>query len=234
MARTTLGDSVADQLLERIIEGMYAVGTALPAEASLGEELNVSRLTVREAMKSLRAKNVVEARRGSGTFVNPPSIWTSLEAVVQAMSAGGAADTSIQLLEVRRMIEVGSAQLAASRRTEADLLAMAGHLTTMRGAHAAGDLDAFVAADLAFHDVILKATGNIMVAALYDPLDRLLARGRRETSAVSQIQGHAIAMHEDILTALAAGNPEASRDAMEAHMVQTRDDLLHFVLDGNG
>lgn len=232
MGRATLVDMVADEILRRVIDGELAEGAVLPSEADIGAQLDVSRLTVREALKELRAKNVLNAVRGRGTFVNPVSEWTSLEAVLRSMSAGGtAAQVSVQLLEVRRMIEVGAAELAASRRSDADLERLRHHLDRMVDAHAAADVERFVAADIAFHDVILRASGNLMVPALYEPLGKLLSQGRRETSAVPDIQEHAIRMHRNVLTALESGSPEGARRAMNEHMDQTLGDLQQFVLD---
>lgn len=225
-------DTVADQLLDRIIEGHYVAGEALPAEAEIAAEAGVSRLTVRESLKALRAKNVVRVTRGRGTYINAPEVWTSLDAIIRASEKSqGKGATSTQLLEVRRMIETGAAALAAGRRTPADLDALAGHMESMRTASSAGDVDAFVAADIAFHAVILRASGNLLLPALYDPLGRLLADGRRETSAVPAIQEHAILMHRKVLGALASGDAEASRGAMDEHMDQTVEDLSRYVLD---
>ena len=231
MERKTLVDTVADQLLDRIINGDIEIGSALPSEADIAEAANVSRLTVREALKSLRAKNVVNVQRGRGTYINPPRAWTSLEATVRAAAHGvGENNVSLQLLEVRRMIETGAAALAALRREPGDLVLLEQHLAGMVTAAEVGDVDAFVAEDIAFHDVILRASGNVLVPAMYEPLARLLSAGRRETSAVPVIQEHAIAMHRAILTAIAAGDAEESRLAMDAHMNQTQTDLMEHVL----
>lgn len=232
MERKTLVDTVADQLLDRIIDGGIEVGSALPSEADIAAEENVSRLTVREALKALRAKNVVTVQRGRGTYVNPPGVWTSLEAMMRATAHGvdeGAA--SLQLLEVRRMIETGAAALAAERRTPEDLDRLAEHLAAMQDASRRADVDAFVRADIAFHDVILRASGNVLVPAMYEPLGRLLDAGRRETSAVPLIQEHAIDMHRNVLAAVAEGDPEKARLAMDRHMDQTQEDLVRHVLE---
>ncbi|WP_329609346.1 FadR/GntR family transcriptional regulator [Arthrobacter sp. ATA002] len=128
------------------------------------------------------------------------------------------------------MIETGAAFLAAGRRTAADVELLAKHLAGMEAASAAADVDAFVREDIAFHDVVLRASGNVLVPAMYEPLNRLLANGRRETSAVPVIQEHAIAMHRQVLDAIAAGSGEEARLAMDRHMDQTQDDLVRHVL----
>lgn len=235
LERKTLVDTVADRLLDRIIAGEIRPGTALPAEAELALESNVSRLTVREALKALRAQNVVSVQRGRGTYVNAPQDWTSLDAMIRAAAFGkGRNNTSVQLLEVRRMFETGAAALAAVRHTKDDLVQLRIQLDAMSAAARVSDVDGFVTADIAFHDVILRASGNMLVPAMYLPLGRLLDAGRRETSAVPQIQDHAIAMHLAILEALASGSAEEARVAMDNHMIQTHEDLVHYVLDDGG
>lgn len=233
MARESLVELVSTTLLDRIVARDLEPGSMLPSEAVIGEEFDVSRLTVREALKQLSAINVVTAFRGRGTYVNDVTEWTSIEAVVRAASARGRRlDVSVQMLEMRRMIEVGAAELAGSRRSEGDVEALRTHLGAMRGAHQQGDVDGFVAADLAFHDVVLRASGNLLVPALYDPVRRLLAQTRRETSAVPAIQRNAIAMHEQILVAMERADGEGSRSAMAEHMRQTLEDLRTFVVPG--
>ena len=100
----------------------------------------------------------------------------------------------------------------------------------MRLAHERNDLAAFVEADLAFHDLILQASENVFVAVLFEPLHRVLEKRRTETSKVPQIQEHAIGHHQNIADALASRDPHRARDAMDAHMQQTLDDLKTYVL----
>ena len=231
MARDSLVSVVSNDVLERIVSGDLPPGTMLPSETEIGNQFDVSRLTVREALKQLAAINVLTAVRGKGTYVNEVSEWTSIDAVVRAAAANGHAhEVSIQMLEMRRINEVGAAELAGSRCTDDDVDALRGHLERMRTTHDAGDLDGFVEADLAFHDVILAASGNLLVPAVYDPVRRLLAQTRRETSAVPEIQSNAIVMHERIVEAMSNSDPEQTRSAMADHMQQTLDDLRAFVI----
>jgi DNA-binding FadR family transcriptional regulator len=197
----------------------------------------VSRLTVREAVKTLRAKSVVRIERGRGTYVNPPTQWTDLAALVRAATARlPAADGLVprRLIEARRVIEVGAAELAAGRRSEADVDRLVAEVDAMRAAVAAGDVDAFVAADIAFHAAILDAGGNIFLAALLDPLGQLLVEARRQTSAVEEIRAHAIAHHEAIAEAIRSGSPQRAGKAMRDHMDQTEHDLCTYVLPSAG
>ena len=116
------------------------------------------------------------------------------------------------------------------RISDADLKTLYGQLESMRAAHEKHDVAAFVAADLAFHDLILRASENVFVAVLFAPLHRVLEKRRTQTSEVREIQAHAIGHHQKIVDALATRDPHQARDAMDAHMQQTLDDLKTFVL----
>lgn len=230
MARASRTQAVVEQVLDAIIDGKLRPGEPLPPEGVLAEDMHVSRLTLREAVRLLQAQGVIVQVPGRRHRVAPVAEWTGIEAVVRhARSAGERERSSLELLEVRMMIETGAAQLAAERRTEAHLDAMRELIGRMRTAHARADMAAFVAADLEFHDVILRAADNrILVAALL-PLTAMLAETRSETSAVAEIREHAVAEHTAIVAALASGDRFAARDAMASHMEQTRGDLLEFV-----
>lgn len=232
-ARMSLTETVLEELLTGIMGEQFPPGSTLPAEAEIATTHGVSRVTVREALKTLQAGNVVTIRRGIGTFVNAPEDWTSLETVLMYASRNSSAATAAaDLIEVRRMVETGAAALAARHRTDADLTVLESHIAAMVSASAENDVAAFVQADIAFHDVILRASHNLFVPVLFEPLARLLRDNRTRTSAVPEIQLNAIAMHQGILAALTAGDTELSRRAMDKHMDQTIDDLKKYVLPG--
>ncbi len=235
MTRQSLVAMISDDLLSRITSGEFPPDSTLPGEQELVAHHDVSRVTVREAVKTLEALGVARVERGRGTFVNPLSQWTSLEAVLRATSTDqddGAA--AIQLIELRRMLEVGSAALAASRITVEETTELAQDIVRMRQAHLGNDVNLFVESDLHFHHVVLQASGNVFVPVLLAPLSRILAERRAQTSKVPQIQEHAIAHHALILKALQSSDPEASRVAMDNHMAQTLQDLQALVLSESG
>ncbi|MEX3104190.1 MULTISPECIES: FadR/GntR family transcriptional regulator [unclassified Streptomyces] len=226
----SLADDLAEQVLTAIIDGQYPPDSALPSEGELAEIGGVSRLTVREAVKALRAQNVVRVVRGRGTYVNPPDRWTALEPVVRAASRSASGALSERLIEARRLIENGACELAATQRTEDDLADLRRQLELMREAAENADTELFVQADIDFHDIVMRASGNLFVPLLFEPFGALLVEGRRETSAVPEIRTHALAHHEQVLAALESGNAEAARAAMDGHMNQTADDLRTHVI----
>ncbi|WP_295780705.1 FCD domain-containing protein [uncultured Microbacterium sp.] len=230
MARRSRVDEVVDGLFDDIVARRLTADHALPSEPELGDRFDVSRVTVREAIKTLQARGVVRVESGRGSFVQPVARWTSLAAVLAATSATGDAQAAEQLIELRRIFETGAAALAAERATEEEVDAVAADLEAMTAAHAADDLDAFVAADLSFHDRILTASRNPFLTVMFAPLTEVLSERRAQTSRVRVIQQHAIAEHSRVLEALRARDPEAARIAMDGHMQQTLDDLRAHVL----
>ncbi|WP_168582295.1 FadR/GntR family transcriptional regulator [Gephyromycinifex aptenodytis] len=233
MARPTLVAHALDVLMKRIIDGVYTTEQPLPAQTELAQDLGVSRLTVREALETLRARRMVHVVHGRGTFVAPVEQWTDVNAISQA--AGGdepGGDVARHVLEVRRMIEIGAAQLCALRRDESDCAELARLIALMQQAHENDDVESFVEADVAFHDALLKGCRNPFLGIVYEPLMQILRRTRAQTSAVAAIREHAIGWHQAILDAVQAGDPETARAAMSDHMQQTDDDLHHYVLSG--
>lgn len=231
MARISRTQQTFDRLLDAIIAGDLVAGEQLPPEGDLAAQLDVSRLTVREAVKLLQAQGVIVPVPGSRHRIAPNEEWTGLEVVVRgARRSRNRERAALELLEMRMMIETGAAELAATRRSDADLAELERLLGTMRDAHAEGDVARFVAADLAFHDVIFRAADNRILIASMRPLTTMLQETRTETSAVPSIREHALDEHAAILDALRGGTTAGARQAMRSHMRQTRDDLQHYVL----
>jgi len=232
MPRPSRTHDAVDQLLDAIIAGTLTAGEQLPPEGQLAVEFGVSRLTMREAVRLLQAQGVIVQVPGSRHRIAPVAEWTGMDAVVRhARSAGQRRQSSVELLEVRMMIETGAAQLAAERRTDDDLAMLEDSLARMTAHHEAGDVDAFVAADLEFHDAIMRAADNRILIAAMLPLTTMLEETRGETSAIAAIREHAIVEHRNVLDAIRAGRADAARDAMAHHMRQTHDDLVSLVHD---
>lgn len=221
----SLAQRLTEELVARIVEGTWAPGDAIPTEADLCAEAGVGRSTVREAVRALIGYGLLEIRRGRGTFVCPTEEWSPFEPLVLAARAradGSTVETGRQLVEARRLVEAGVAELAAARATAEDHRALAAAVDAARRAE---DLDRFVEADLAFHRALLDAAGNPFVVALFDPLDRLLRDERRRTSAQAESWRPAIDAHQAVLDAVLAGDGPAARAAMDRHLDRTALDV---------
>ena len=231
MGRESLVDHVIDALLDDIVAGRLVPGESLPAEADLAARFEVSRLTTREAIRKLQAQGIVHTVAGRRSELNPVARWTDIGAALRLVEAQiGRADSSIQLLQLRRMIETGACALAATRMGSAGLQRLEAEVEGMRAAAAANDVQAFVVHDIAFHDIILDSSGNRLVRTLFDPLQALLKERRTDTSNVPAVQQNAIAMHAAIVDALRTQDADLASAAMSAHMDQTERDLIRYVL----
>ncbi|MGE8201830.1 MAG: FadR/GntR family transcriptional regulator, partial [Variovorax sp.] len=152
--RTSLADTAADSIRAEISAGRWAVGSRIPIEPQLAQLLGVSRGTVREAVKTLVSRGLLEVRQGSGTYVRSGFDPSSS---LQKMRLASLRDQ----FEVRRALEVEAARLAAVRHTARDLRRL--HtLLDKRGTFDASDNGAgFIERDLAFHLAIVDVSGNL-------------------------------------------------------------------------
>jgi DNA-binding FadR family transcriptional regulator len=234
MARGGRADGVADQLLQLVVDGTFPPGGTLPSEADLAARFQVSRLTVREAIRSLMSTRVIRTQQGRSSVINPPEQWSPLDPRLlraRGQASGEPLLLPRRLMEARRTVEVGVAELAASRRTDEHLGQMAAWLDRMREAHRHADVDSFVEADLAFHATLFAAVDNVFLDALLEPLTSVLRTLRHQTSSVPEIREHAIDWHARILACVTDSGPDASREAMRGHMMQTENDIERFLGD---
>ncbi len=230
MPRDSLVDTAVVTLLDEIIDSGADAEQPLPTQQALADQHGVSRLTIREAVRVLQEHNVLRVEQGRGTYVNPRSQWTSLVSVHRASSrATGSIERSLSLLEVRRIIEVEAARLAASRRTPDDLSRLRAAHARMEEAEAAGDAKSSAAADLDFHNAIISSCGNPYLTALYSPLTDVIASLRIRTVSWPEVCRHAIDEHRAILATIGASSPDAAAAAMRSHMDQTVNDLLRYL-----
>lgn len=225
--RKDLVDSVVDAVIDRILDGTYPEGGALPGEVVLSQELDVSRLTVREGVKVLKERGVLEVIQGRGTYVAPRSQWTDLPTIIAlTLRESSPRDVGLRLVELRRMIEVGAAGLAAKNRSAEDVAALEALVEEMESSRIADDVMATVEADLAFHRRILLASDNPFLPVVMSPLESALHESRVVTASQPDVQERAQGHHRMILDAIRMQDEEAAKDAMRAHMTQTRLDLI--------
>ena len=217
---------VVDQLLGQIVRGEYPPGSLLPTEPEIAGRHAVSRSVVREAMRVLDAKGLIEVRQGSGTRVTPPERWDSLDPAILGVLRGRGAGAAVlrDLLEARTIIECEVAALAADRRGPAELAALEAALVVMRAALA--DPPRFVTGDSAFHAALLHAAGNRVLERVAQPMHELLSYAQQLTDAIPGVLGRALADHEAIAAAVSRGDAAAARDAMRVHLDQTRRDII--------
>lgn len=231
--------------IEELVLGELEPGTALPSESELATEFRVSRLTVREAIRSLQARGLVEIQRGR----RPTVAWPNPRPVGDYFAAAIRRDPSqlLELLEVRRALEVHIASLAALQASRAAVSTMELALAQMRevaGGHrdelASGhgdevttghgdELAAVNAADLRFHESLAAASGNQLLVHLMEAMEQPLRASRLQS-----LRGHltrggtvedVIEQHQRILDRVRDRDPAGAGAAMQDHLGQTARDL---------
>jgi len=216
-----LYEQIVQQIEESILNGALKPGDQLPAERDLAQRFGVSRTAVREAVKTLREKGLVEAFSGRGTFITDgtsQAVKQSLDLHARIAQQEG----SIQLVEVREILEPEIAALAAARAEDQ-------HLAMMRDAVAVMDessrnVDAFIEADLDFHLALAEAAANPLIFSLIYSIVGLLREQRTRTFYVDGGPERGQHHHKRILKAVEDRDPEAARNAMRAHLKQVRQD----------
>lgn len=226
---TPLIEQAATRLREEITGGHWPVGTRLPGETTLAKTLGVGRSTVREAVRVLAGAGLVQARQGSGVFViatAPAEDWPA--------RLRRAAVTDV--FEVRMLVEVQAARLAALRRTDADLTTLSAALDA-RSAAAAGDDAAFVDADIALHAAVVGAAHNPVLTdlfaefiprlrqALIDLVDLLALR-----TGATGTPNPGDEAHSALVQAVERGDADTAGRVLQAELEQT----LTRLRDGDG
>jgi DNA-binding FadR family transcriptional regulator len=172
--RSALSEQVIAALRTQITSGEWPVGSRIPTEPELVEQLGVARNTVREAVRALAHNGLLDIRQGSGTYVAATS---ELAGVMHRRFAD--ADPR-HVAELRATLESGAARLAAERRTEKDLKQLDALLVRRGEAWESGDAEAFVTADSSFHMAVVAASHNDVMTAVYADLGEVMRDWLRE------------------------------------------------------
>jgi len=209
-----LADKVADLLRQAILSGQFSAGERLPPERVLGDRFGVSRTVIREAIRSLAAKGMVEVRSGSGTVVARVGAGSVAE-TMQLYLRGACIDDDL-IDEVRAMVEVHVAGVAAERATEADLNGMRSVLQSM--AAAAHDHQRCALHDAEFHRCVARATHNPLYLVMLEAIGEPVMTVRQSTLSMPGRPAAAIAAHRRILDRVGGQDPDGAREAMRVHL----------------
>ncbi|MGB5151876.1 MAG: FadR/GntR family transcriptional regulator [Mycobacterium sp.] len=203
--RSGLVDQVIDQLRASVAAGEWPVDTRIPTEPALAETLGVGRNTVREAVRALAHSGILEVRQGDGTYVRATS---EVSGALQRLCGNEFRD----VLQVRRCLEVEGARLAASARTEADLVELWQLLDRSEALQTEDGADEFARADAALHFAVVRSAHNPVLTELYRGLTEVVS-----ASVVTTTEGQPITeltKHRGLIEAIAAhDSARASREA---------------------
>ena len=214
LEKTSIGLQAADAIKALIVSGELKPGDTLPPERALAAMLGISRPTLREAIRVLSALNVVEPRHGGGTYVtslDPRQLAQPINFLLQVDRMAFR-----HLLEVRQVLEVGAARLAAPRITDGQLAALR-ELADQAG-RVVGRPAQFLRFDFEIHTAIIEATGNPIYISLYQSIADLSLESRKRTARSPATRRDAHSGHLAIIAALASRDADAAAAAMHDHL----------------
>ena len=221
MQRVSLIDSIVEEIKQRISQGELKDGDSLGSQDDLAKRMEVSRPTLREALKRLELMGLVETKHGRGTFVktiSPQDFMNPLASflVIDQKSA-------LELLEARLYIEGAVAALSAKNASPNDIKAIKQKLDDMKTAAQETSLEKFITYDVQFHLLVAESSKNQIltkiVNILRDLLHQLLSKVFEiQSDSLSEIFIQTIRFHGKILSAIEQHNPDIARQHMEAHL----------------
>lgn len=220
IVRSSLSEQVARHLEEWIISRALRPGERLPSERELCEQFGLSRTVIREAVKVLAERGLVSIQPGRGNFVSQLSAKNLAETVNRFLRFSDEAHED--LLEVRELLEVKIAELAAKRARPEDCERLKTALETMAAAR--DDADRYLQADQAFHSALAQATQSGVILALIDSLVGYLEDIRLMGFSVDADK-RGPGEHRQIYQAVCDRNPAAARRAMRQHLQNVRRDI---------
>jgi GntR family transcriptional regulator, transcriptional repressor for pyruvate dehydrogenase complex len=218
-----LYQQIVQQIEESILKGVLKTGDQLPAERELAQQFGVSRTAVREAVKALHEKGLVEAHSGRGTFITDAtsrSVRQSFDRLIKIGQPRG----STHLAQLRAILEPEIAAIAAAQIDEQYVLAMREAVSVMDQKRE--DAEAYIEADLDFHLALAEAAANPLILSLIDSIVGVLREQRLEIFNVKGGPDRGQFHHKRILEAVEQRDPRKAREAMRAHLEQVRVDSL--------
>ena len=217
----SLPEKTADVISDMLYRENYRVGAKLPNEIELAKSLEVSRTTVRQAIKILTERNVLEVRRGSGTFVS-----SKLGMSDDPLGLSMICDKDklvMDLLEVRLLIEPKMAALAAENATAGEISQLKDICRRMEEACRKGEN--YYETDMEFHTFIAGCSRNLVIHSLYPAICHTIIL--QENVTHDRLKERTLAAHRRICEATAAHKGTAAADAMTAHLIQNQERIIN-------
>jgi len=211
--RSTVAQSVAEQLLNEVREKRLAPGTKLPSERRLMEALGVGRSSIREAVNGLATLGVIEVRHGQGAFVVDPEAGLTPPRTIAAGLAGG---VTKELFEARRLVEIETARLAASRRTDSDLEEILRALEDHE--RAIEDGSPAVEPSVRFHVEVAEAAHNEVLVGFVRSFAALLGERGPILEEIPGYREWEIEQHRSVYLPIGEGDPDLAAQRMQDHL----------------
>lgn len=212
--KRALSERIVARLLALIKERELRPGDKLPPERELAAMMEVSRPSLREALRALAIMNIVEIRQGDGTYVTslePELLVEHLDFVLSLDDS-----TFLELFEARKIVEVGIVALAAQHITDEEIRELEACLA--KSTETVEDHEAFLQADVELHEKIAEAARNPILSRFMASISQLGLASRRRTVEIPGVPWQAVEDHQAIVAALKARDAEAARQAMLQHL----------------
>lgn len=214
-------DYVTEKLKEMIITGVYKPGDQLPPESALCEMLEVSRITVREALKKLSMMGMIEIKQGKGTFVKAVDLGLFMKPIYQLIDFE---EIDVEAIySAREYIESGTAFFAAQRRTDRELAVLQGILQNLRAAILAEEVAKVSSFDKAFHLEVAKAAHNPILYACIETIEEINRACVTRLRKYYDMLANCYAEHFAIYRAIEQQDPEAAKAAIVAHTISSKE-----------
>ncbi len=214
IARSSIGLQASKAIKQMILSGELRPGDALPSERELAVLLGISRPSLREAIRALSAMNVLEARHGGGTYVtslNPSLLAEPINFLLQVHP-----NTFLHLFEVRLVLEVEAARIAATKITQQQIIEL--KLLAEAAGRTLDEPDEYSSFDFQLHSKIVGATANPIYESLYASIAQLSMESRRRTARIPAVRRRAHEDHVALVDALSRRDPEEAATAMRRHL----------------
>lgn len=218
----TKTDRLIQMFGRQIVQGVFAPGSAMPSEAELCQRFDTSRNVMREVIKVLSTKRLIDAQRHRGLFVMPSDQWNYLDVDVLewALENGTNQELISSLLEVRSLIEPTISGWAAQRATAIDLVAIESSCNEMAASR--NDPPAFHEADIRFHNAILVATHNVVIQQLSGAISALHRAIFDYTFRTEdEHMNRTVRLHHELLDAIRCKNPKAAETVSRSMVEDT-------------
>jgi len=225
--KSAISEDITARLLTMIKDGELKPGAKLPPERELAEMMQVSRPSLREALRALSIMNIIEIRQGDGTYVTslePELLVEHLDFIFSLSDS-----TIIELFEARKIVEVGLAAMAAERITDEEIAGLEAYLA--RAIEHVNDHAAFLQADIELHEAIVSAARNTFLKRFMASIYHLGHASRSRTVQIPGVVQQVVEDHQAIVLALKARDPHQARQAMLQHLNNVENRLLQLVAE---
>ncbi len=224
IAVRNLHDQVIQEIGRMIVGGAIKPGELLPREETLAQRMAVSRTALREALKVLGSKGLIETRQKTGTRVRDRRYWNQLDADILAWRCASmpTEDFVEKLVEMREIIEPAAAAAAAKRRSPEQLACIKAAYDAMS---VADDLDGWAKADLAFHECVLDAANNELLGSLFSVVDTALGAYFLLSARTAADFKYSLPRHFAVYDAIRLRRPQAARAAMQGMIEDSRSNI---------